>query len=34
VIETQLKQFQPGIQNLVVESLSENEVEFDWISFR
>ena len=34
VIEVKLEQFQPGIQNLVVESLSDNEVEIDWISFR
>jgi hypothetical protein len=34
VIETRLKQFQPGIQNLVIESLSDNNVEIDWISFR
>ena len=34
VIEAKLKQFQPGIQNLVVESLSDNEVEIDWISFK
>jgi hypothetical protein len=34
VIETELKQFQPGIQNMVVESLSDNDVEIDWISFR
>ena len=34
VIEAKLEQFQPGIQNLVVESLSDNEVEIDWITFR
>ncbi len=34
VIETKLKKFQSGIQNLVVESLSDNDVEIDWISFR
>lgn len=34
VIEIKLKQFHSGIQNLVVESLSDNDVEIDWISFR
>jgi hypothetical protein len=34
VIETRLKPSQPGIQNLVIESLSDNNVEIDWISFR
>jgi hypothetical protein len=34
VIEAKLKQFQPGIQNLVVQSLGDNAVEIDWISFR
>ncbi len=34
VIEIKLKQYQTGIHNLVVESLSDNEVEIDWISFR
>jgi hypothetical protein len=34
VIEINLKQYQTGIHNLVVESLSDNEVEIDWISFR
>jgi len=34
VIEIKLKHFQKGIQNLVVESLGDNEVEIDWISFR
>ena len=34
VIEIKLKQFQKGIHNLVVESLDDNEVEIDWVSFR
>jgi hypothetical protein len=34
VIEVKLKQFLPGVQNLVVESLSDKDVEIDWISFR
>jgi hypothetical protein len=33
VIKAKLKQIQPGIQNLVVESLGDSAVEIDWISF-
>jgi hypothetical protein len=34
VIEIKLKQFHPGIHNLVAESLSDNAVEIDWITFK
>jgi hypothetical protein len=34
VIEAKVKQFQPGIQNLVIELSGDNIVEIDWVSFR
>jgi hypothetical protein len=34
IIKAKVKQFQPGIQNLVVETLSDNEAEIDWVSFK
>jgi len=34
VIEAKVKQFIPGVQNLVVESSGDNEIEIDWISFK
>jgi hypothetical protein len=34
VIDAKVKKFKPGIQNLIVESLGDHEVEIDWISFK
>jgi hypothetical protein len=34
IVEAPVKKSQPGIQNLVVESSGDNDVEIDWIRFR
>jgi hypothetical protein len=34
IIEAKVKQFHPGIQDLVVTSLSDEAVEIDWVSFK
>jgi hypothetical protein len=34
VVDAKVREFQPGIQNLVVVSADDNPVEIDWISFK